>query len=137
MKDQDNEDLNEASNSSELESVEEKNQPPWTDFIWKVVWISTKNSWPIRELKPYDLVNEKILDTIADAAIKNHTLAVTALSAASGAPSNPYLALGLAATDMSQYFAQVLMLSQKIAYIYGFPDLMDESENSSYLTGFG
>lgn len=29
MKDQDNEDLNEASNSSELESVEEKNQPPW------------------------------------------------------------------------------------------------------------
>lgn len=33
MKDQDNEDLNEASNSSELESVEEKINLHGTDFI--------------------------------------------------------------------------------------------------------
>ncbi|SHK77475.1 hypothetical protein [Fibrobacter sp. UWB12] len=85
----------------------------------------------ISEKKPYDIADDKILDVVAEATIKNHVRAVTLISAASGLPANPMAAVGLAAADMAQYFAQVLMLAQKIAYIYGFPDLMDEKENFS------
>jgi hypothetical protein len=83
----------------------------------------------ISEKKTYDIAEDKILDLVADATIKNHVRAVTLLSAASGFPANPLIAVGLASADVAQYFAQVLMLAQKIAYIYGFPDLMDENEN--------
>ena len=83
----------------------------------------------ISKSKTFNLVEEKILDCVADATIKNHVRAVTALSAASGAPANPVASVGLAAADLAQYFAQVLMLAQKIAYIYGFPDLLDENDN--------
>ncbi len=83
----------------------------------------------ISEKKTYDIAEGKILDLVANATIKNHVRAVTLLSAASGVPANPLIAVGLASADIVQYFAQVLMLAQKIAYIYGFPDLMDENEN--------
>lgn len=83
----------------------------------------------VSEKKTYDITEDKILDLVADATIKNHVRTVTLLSAASGVPANPLIAVGLASVDVAQYFAQVLMLSQKIAYIYGFPDLMDENEN--------
>lgn len=82
----------------------------------------------ISKSKTFNLVEDKILDCVADATIKNHVRAVTALSAASGAPANPVTSVGLAAADFVQYFAQVLMLAQKIAYIYGFPDLLDKNE---------
>lgn len=83
----------------------------------------------ISTARPYELVNRIVLDKIADATIKNHTMAVVALSAASGAPANPAVAVGLASADIVQYFAQVLILCQKVAYTYGFPDLLDEDEN--------
>ena len=83
----------------------------------------------ISQKRTYDIAEDKILDIVANATIKNHVRTVTLLSAASGFPANPLIAVGLASADVAQYFAQVLMLSQKIAYIYGFPDLMDENEN--------
>ncbi len=92
-------------------------------------YISDVNLNRISEKKTYDIAEDKILDLVADATIKNHIRAVTLISAASGVPANPFVAVGLASADLAQYFAQVLMLSQKIAYIYGFPDLMDENEN--------
>ena len=92
-------------------------------------YVSSEKLNSIAKLKTFDLVDEKILDVIADAIIKNHIRAATLLSACSGAPANPLASVGLAAADITQYFAQVLMLAQKTAYIYGFPDLMDENKN--------
>lgn len=92
-------------------------------------YVSIEKLSSIAEVNTFDLVDDKILDIVANATIKNHIRAVTVISAGTGAPANPIAAVGLAAVDMTQYFAQVLMLAQKIAYIYGFPDLMDEKEN--------
>lgn len=78
--------------------------------------------------RPIDIVPKEILDKIANACINSHTTKVTAISAAAGIPGG----IAMAATipeDMAQYYWHVFVLSQKLAYLYGFPDLRDENGN--------
>lgn len=71
-------------------------------------------------------VDEKILDEIAKECIKSHTLQVTTLSTALGMPGG-FAILGSIPGDLAQYYYHVFVLSQKLAYIYGYPDLCDEN----------
>ena len=71
-------------------------------------------------------VDEKILDEIAIECIKSHTIQVTALSTALGMPGG-FAVLGSIPGDLAQYYYHVFVLSQKLAYIYGYPDLCDEN----------
>lgn len=65
---------------------------------------------------------------LADASIRFENMKTTALSAASGIPGG----LAMVATvpvDTVQYFAFVLRILQKLAYLYGFPELeLSETE---------
>ena len=66
-----------------------------------------------------------VLARLADAAITAETSKVTALSAVAGLPGG----LALAATipvDSAQYLAHMLRVSQKLAYLYSWPDLFDQ-----------
>ncbi len=75
---------------------------------------------------PVGLVAKSRIDAIADACIRNHTITVTATSMAAGLPGG----LAMAATipgDTAQYCWHTLVLAQKLAYLYGIPDLRDES----------
>lgn len=68
------------------------------------------------------------LDAIAKACIKNHTLKVTSISAAAGIPGG-FALIGTLPADTAQYYYHVLKLAQKLAYIYGYPSLLDENGN--------
>lgn len=81
-----------------------------------------------------------ILDEIAKECIKYHTAQVTVISTAMGIPGG-WWALGTVPGDLAQYFYHVFVLSQKLAYIYGYPDFCDEKgniteEGSNMLTVF-
>lgn len=82
------------------------------------------------EKGPIGIISSEILDLIAKDCIKHHTIYVTAISTAMGVPGGIAL-LGTVPGDVTQYFYHVFVLAQKLAYIYGYPDLCDESGNFS------
>jgi hypothetical protein len=67
-------------------------------------------------------VTVELLDDVAAEVIKAHKLLAVGASAAAGLPGG----FGLIATvpaDMAQYYFHALQIAQKLAYIYGYPDL--------------
>jgi len=87
-------------------------------------------------LRPYAIVADKVIDRVANATINRHTALATTASTIAGLPGG----LAMAATipsDITQYYYHVVVLSQKLAYLYGFPDFCDEegelSESASDL----
>ena len=71
------------------------------------------------------VIPEPILDRIAADCIKSHTKKVTLFSTAMGMPGG-WAALGTVPTDIAQFYYHVLVLGQKLAYVYGFPTLLDD-----------
>lgn len=67
------------------------------------------------------------LDQIADASIRFETMKVTALSAATGIPGGLAMA-GTVPADLVQYFAHILRIGQKLAYLYGWENMFDGPE---------
>lgn len=66
-----------------------------------------------------------LLDKVAGESIRYETAKVSALSAAAGVPG----VLALPATvpaDAAQYVGHMLRISQKLAYLYSWPDLFSE-----------
>ena len=64
-------------------------------------------------------IDIKKLDTIANAAINYHTTIATGLSVVAGIPGG-VAALATIPTDLTQFYAQVLMVAQKLSFIYGW-----------------
>lgn len=77
---------------------------------------------------PLNVLTDKQIDQLARKCISRHTMQVTAVSTATGLPGGWALAATIPA-DMLQYFFHVFKVSQKLAYLYGFPDLCDEQGN--------
>ena len=77
-------------------------------------------------VRPYAIVSDKVIDQVATACINRHTVLATTASTLAGLPGG----LAMAATlpgDLTQYFYHVVVLAQKLAYLYGFPDFADEN----------
>lgn len=74
---------------------------------------------------PQIVVDKKNINKVAQAVIGSHLKKVTAISAVSGLPGGWIMAAAIPA-DMAQYYYHVLVVSQKLAYVYGLPDLLDE-----------
>lgn len=76
----------------------------------------------------YAGIPRSAIDTIAKRAIDYETSKVTAISFAAGVPGGIAMAATIPA-DLAQYFAFILRIMQKLAYLYGFEefDLNDES----------
>ena len=64
---------------------------------------------------------------IANDSINYETAKVTAISAAAGIPGG-FAMLGTVPADTAQYFAHVLRIAQKLAYLYSWPCLFDEND---------
>lgn len=73
-------------------------------------------------IAPTKFLDKKIIDKIADGCIKNHLTYVCSVSALAGIPGGWALA-GTIPADLAQFYAQVLVLTQKLIYLYGWPDL--------------
>lgn len=81
-------------------------------------------------INPVKVLSRERIKHLADVCINNHTTKVTAISAVAGMPGG----IAMAATipgDMAQYYWHTFVLAQKLAYLYGFPDLRDENGNLS------
>ncbi|MDR2518981.1 MAG: hypothetical protein LBD13_06170 [Spirochaetaceae bacterium] len=66
------------------------------------------------------------LDKAADKEIREHTAVVTGTSFLAGLPGGIAMA-GTIPADLAQYYWHVIVIAQKLAYIYGWPDLQGES----------
>ena len=77
---------------------------------------------------PVSILSEERIDRLANACINNHLLQVTSLSFASGIPGGLAMAATIPA-DIAQYYWHTFVLAQKLAYLYGIPDLRDENGN--------
>src|SRR5437667_1968958 len=70
-------------------------------------------------------VNKKTIRRIATANIKWHRAGVSSVSFASGLPGGWWIA-GTVPADLTQFFWHVLVILQKLAYLYGWPELFSE-----------
>ncbi|EHG21237.1 hypothetical protein HMPREF9332_01756 [Alloprevotella rava F0323] len=81
----------------------------------------------VLELRPAVVIKRSVIDNLATRLIKYHTRAVTTLSTLTGLPGGPAI-LASIPTDLAQYYYHVFVLAQKLAYLYGFPDLREKDE---------
>jgi hypothetical protein len=90
----------------------------------------------IGSVRPYTVVSEEVVDKLAKQCVRNHTTLATATSAVVGLPGGLAMAATMPA-DLMQYFYHVFVLSQKLAYLYGYPDFFaydDENEDDDEKT---
>ncbi len=84
----------------------------------------------VESSRPWELVGDEVLEKIAKSCIRSATLHASAKSFVAGLPGGIGL-VGTIPLDMLQYFYHTIRLSQKISYLYGFPNLVDEKGNIS------
>lgn len=83
-----------------------------------------------------EIYSDKIIDEVASAVVSRHLAEVTALSAASGLPGGLW-AVPATIGDLSNFYAQLLITAQKLAYVYGMPDILsgkDDLDDNAYNT---
>ena len=68
-----------------------------------------------------------LTDKLADSCIRAHKKRASAISFATGLPGGWWMAATFP-VDLVQYFREAIVLAQKLAYLYGWPDLMEEGE---------
>jgi uncharacterized membrane protein len=73
-------------------------------------------------------IDMALLDKMAEDVIKYHTRIVTGLSFAAGIPGGLAI-MATIPTDVAQFFSNVFAVSQKLAYIYGWPDLGEDTSD--------
>ena len=74
--------------------------------------------------RPVDVFGVGIVNEEADKMIKSHLTKATAVSAAAGIPGG-LAAIGTIAADLAQYYWHVIVLAQKLGYLYGWPSLVN------------
>ena len=79
----------------------------------------------IGSVRPYTVVSEEIVDKLARQCVRRHTTLATATSTVAGLPGGLAMAATMPA-DLTQYFYHVFVLSQKLAYLYGYPDFCED-----------
>ena len=68
-----------------------------------------------------------VIDRRADASIRSHVLRASGISFAAGLPGGWAMA-GTIPADVPQFYWHALVLAQKLAYLYGWPDILDGGE---------
>lgn len=78
--------------------------------------------------RPSDIYDSQTIEKVARGIVNNHTTKVTAISTAAGIPGGLAM-LGTVPADLAQYYWHYLVMAQKLAYVYGWPDLRDDNNN--------
>ena len=72
-------------------------------------------------------VSSEVIDMLADACIRGHVLKASGISFATGLPGGWAMA-GTIPADLAQFYWHALVLAQKLAYLYGWPDLLEQGQ---------
>lgn len=83
----------------------------------------------IGSVRPYTVVSEQVIDKLAKQCVTYHTALATTTSTIVGLPGGLAMAATMPA-DLTQYFYHVFVLSQKLGYLYGYPDFFADMDNS-------
>jgi uncharacterized membrane protein len=75
------------------------------------------------------------LEKAAEGAIRSHASIVTGTSFLAGLPGGLAMA-GTIPADLAQYYYHVIVIAQKLAYLYGWPDLQVDSEGEADQNAF-
>ena len=67
------------------------------------------------------------IDGRANVVIRKHVTRASGISFAAGIPGG-FALLGTIPADLAQYFFHLTVMSQELAYLYGWPDLLHEGE---------
>ncbi|MDR2149292.1 MAG: hypothetical protein LBO67_00405 [Spirochaetaceae bacterium] len=73
-------------------------------------------------------VDVRLMDKLAQEAIAFHTGVATSLSFVAGIPGGLTM-LATVPADIAQYYYHVIVIAQKLAYLYGFADMGIEENN--------
>ena len=106
------------------------------DFLETVLSPYVKDKEKLKNLenvKPWSIVSHEALDKIAAERVSSRKKFVTTASFAAGLPGGLGL-LGTIPADFLQYNYHLLVLSQELAYLYGFPEFYDEKGNATEVT---
>ena len=74
---------------------------------------------------PAKVVSQIEIENAASNAIGSHTAKATAISAISGIPGGVAI-LATVPADLANYYFHVVAVGQKLGYLYGFPDMVDD-----------
>lgn len=69
-------------------------------------------------------ISPELIDKLAEASIESHVLKASAISFGTGLPGGWAMTATIPA-DIAQYFWHAIVLSQKLAYLYGWPDILE------------
>lgn len=83
------------------------------------------NADELRDKRPIDLFDEEAIERAARGVINSHLTTATVTSTAAGIPGGLAMAATMPA-DIAQYYWHVLVVAQKLGYLYGWPDLLDD-----------
>ena len=72
-------------------------------------------------------IDLEFIDDRASSLIKGHVARASGISFAAGIPGG-FAMLGTIPADMAQYFWHLTVMSQQLAYLYGWPDLLHEGD---------
>ena len=86
-----------------------------------------ENSLSFKEKSPIDLFDIKIIDQIAKDITDSHLRKVTLISAVTGLPGG-WSVVATIPADLAQFYWHTLVLAQKLGYIYGWADLLDDKK---------
>jgi len=73
-------------------------------------------------------IPKEVIHRIATSSIRWHRTGVSSVSFVAGIPGGWWIA-GTVPADLAQFFWHVLILLQKLAYLYGWPDLTGDEEH--------
>lgn len=77
---------------------------------------------------PGAVITPDAIDRKANKIINAHTRGVTAISTAAGIPGGIGMLAAIPA-DLANYYYHIVLVGQKLGYLYGYPDMLDEQEN--------
>lgn len=74
---------------------------------------------------PTNVVPQAVIENVASNVIRSHTAKATAISTISGIPGGLAM-LATVPADLANYYFHVVAVGQKLGYLYGFPDMVDD-----------
>lgn len=72
-------------------------------------------------------ISPDLIDELANSVIKSHVIKASGISFAAGLPGGWAMA-GTIPADTAQFFWHATTLAQKLAYLYGWPDMLKDGE---------
>ena len=70
-------------------------------------------------------ISPDLIDKLADDCMRRHLLLASGVSFAAGVPGG-FAMVGTIPAGMVQFYWHALVMAQKLAYLYGWPDLLEE-----------